>query len=184
MAEFDICAYGHQAMHGAATGILTGNGTLTGHHIIPDHCFYYTSGLRGMGDLSGFLCPGIYGYTTMSAPVIIVSADFNGGKSRNHGLIHAIFDPVEEHAAKAGGNQWTYAAAKTAALHSLSISAFPNVPNVEAILDAYFKGQCGIGDDTMLRAGEHGTMASRPAPRSSGRTARNTAAGKYRSSPY
>jgi hypothetical protein len=168
MGQFDICSYAEQGLYGAATGILAEDGTLTGHHMIPDHCLYYTSGLRGKGDLTGFACPGVSGYHIMDAPVIILSADRNGGKSRNHGLAHAIFDPIEV-AAAMGGSEWTYADARAAAVKSIATQFKPSADLVTAALDGYFKDKLGIEDDTLLRAGEHGTMSSAPAPRRSSR---------------
>lgn len=183
MAEFDICAYGDQGSHGAATGVLANNGTLTGHHIIPDHCLYYTSGLRGRGDLSGFLCPNVRGYTTAAAPVIILSANNNGGKSRNHGLAHAVFDPIEL-AASLVGNEWTYADARAAAVRSIATQFPLSEAAVTQVLDGYFVDDLGLDDATVIRAGEHGTMASAPAPRRSGRAPRQRLVPSARFKPY
>ena len=170
MAQFDICAYKDQALHGAGTGILDNDGTLTGHHIIPDHCFYYTSGLRGKGDLSGFLCPTVRAYTTADAPVILLSADNNGGKSRNHGLVHVVFDPIELKAARANGNQWTYERVRAAAIESITTNCtIYSEAQIQKVLDDYFITTCGIALDTLIRAGEHGTMRSAPPPRKSHR---------------
>ena len=72
---------------------LPDNGIYTGHHLIPDHCFYHTSGLRGMGDPDAFLC--VPRYHTLDAPVIIVTADANGGKWAEHKAIHDTFDGFE-----------------------------------------------------------------------------------------
>jgi hypothetical protein len=181
MALFDICAYRDQGAHGAGGGILADGGSITGHHIIPDHCFYYTAGLRGGGGLSAFLCPGLREYKTANAPVIIVTADANGGKSRQHGLIHAVFDPIELEARIKNGNQWTYREAKTAAIQSvLNLCHRYSGAELEEILDEYFKGRCLIVDDMLIRAGEHGTMKTAPLPRSSEREKMK----KARSTPY
>ncbi|MBL8447817.1 MAG: hypothetical protein JNJ44_10440 [Zoogloeaceae bacterium] len=171
MAMFDICAYRDQALHGAGGGILPDGGTITGHHIIPDHCFYYTSGLRGHGDLSGFLCPSVgRGYSTAKAPVIIVDADANGGKSRRHGLIHSVFDPIELSARIANGNQWTYGEAKAAAIRSVVTNCGRySAQELGEILDEYFMGQCLMDDHSVIRAGETGTMKTAPEPRRSHR---------------
>jgi hypothetical protein len=166
MALLDICAYNDQASFGA--GPCGENVILTGHHIIPDHCFYYTSGLRGKGDLSGFLCPGVKGYTTADAPVIMVTANPNGGKSLMHGNVHAIFDAIEQQA-EANGNQWAYAEARAAASFSVAQACGLAQGTIAAILDAYFKTKLGVTDGTMLRAGEHGTMKDAPEPRRSSR---------------
>lgn len=166
MAINDICAYKDQASKGA--GAYGPNVILTGHHIIPDHCFYYTSGLRGMGDLSGFLCPGVRGYTTADAPVIMVTAFPNGGKSLMHGNVHAVFDALEQQA-EGAGNEWTYAQARAAAVASVAKVCGLSADSVQAVLDGYFKTTLGLTDDTLLRAGEHGTMKSAPPPRRSTR---------------
>ena len=189
MALFDICSYKDQATYGAAVGALDDGGTITGHHIIPDHCFYYTSGLRGMGDLSAFLCPGVKGYKTDDAPVIIVTADANAGKSRVHGLIHQVFDAIELAAAKKNGNQWKYSEARDAAIQSVTGNcAKYSAAGLKKILDDYFIVGCGLTDDTLVRAGEHGTMTSAPPPRRSDRGgsggAMRTAKGTYRHNPY
>lgn len=178
MAEFDICAYGDTALHGGGTGILENNGTLTGHHIIPDHCFFYTGGMRGKGDLSAFLCPGVRGYRDSEAPVILLTADHDGGKSRHHGLVHAWFDPIEM-TASLGGNEWTYADARAAAADSIAQQFPPSAATIEAALDAYFVDELGLDDDTVLRAGERGTMKSAPPPRRSARGNRHVARSKY-----
>lgn len=174
-----ICAYKDQAVNGATTSGLAGGGAITGHHIIPDHCFYYTSGLRGKGDLSGFLVPGASGYTTADAPVILVTADANGGKSREHGNIHAVFDPIELAAAHANGNQWTYEDARAAAVKSLVDVLGCDKGTVENALDSYFVDTCGLDMGSIIRAGEHGTMKDKPPSRKSPRTKHN-----YRHSPY
>ena len=166
---FTICAYKDQKSNGA--GPISGDsafGTIVGHHIIPDHCFYYTSGLRGKGDLSGFLATGCVGYSTADAPVIMVTADQNGGKSRQHGAVHQIFDPIEL-AASLHGAEWTYGDARAAAAKSLKDGlGVPTATTIKALND-YFANVCGLEDGTLIRAGEHGTMKSAPAPRRSTR---------------
>lgn len=181
MALHEICRYDQQAAHGA--GAMAGGGTITGHHLIADHCLYYVGGLRGMGDLSAFLCPGLSLYSTGSAPVVLVTADDNGGKSREHGLIHAIFDPLERKAATANGNQWTYAEARAAAVYSVStvLSCWGST-QLTKILDDYFKGQCGLDDASMIRAGETGVMSSFTAIRKSGRDRVKSPSSRF--SPY
>jgi hypothetical protein len=183
VAEFTICAYKDQAAHGAATGILPDDGTLTGHHMIPDHCFFYTSGLRGKGYLGAFWCPGVMFYDINDAPVILLSADNNGGKSRNHGLAHAVFDPIETTASQTG-NEWTYAEARAAAVRSIATQFSPSEATVRDALDNYFIATLGMTDDTVIRAGEHGTMASAPEPRRSGRAPRAKLVPSQRFSPY
>ena len=172
MPLHSICAYKDQKANGASVGTLEGSGTITGHHIIPDHCLFYTSGLRGKGDLSAFLAPGVTKYTTEDAPVILVTADNNGGKTREHGNVHAIFDPIESAAGRRNGdNQWTYEEARAAAVKSLEALGCTKA-TVEKALDDYFVTICGLTMGTLIRAGEHGTMKNRPAPRKSGRVPR------------
>lgn len=110
------------------------------------------------------------GYSTANAPVIIVDADANGGKSRRHGLIHAVFDPIELNARIANGNQWTYGAAKAAAIQSVTLNCGRySAQELADILDDYFRGQCLMDDESLIRAGETGTMKSAPEPRRSSR---------------
>ncbi|MGB9181149.1 MAG: hypothetical protein WCB68_18090 [Pyrinomonadaceae bacterium] len=174
MALYDICAYKDVAAHIEDLPELAGGGIYTGHHIIPDHCFYYTSGLRGKGELSAFLCPGVSNYTTANGLVIIVTADSNGGKSREHGRIHDVFDPIEF--AFKGNNRWTYAEARDAAIQSVMVvCAALTAAILEQTLDAYYKTTCRMTDATLLRAGEHGAMKGVSARTS----ARNRAARPY-----
>lgn len=157
MALYDICAYKDVAAHIIGLPALPNGGIYTGHHIIPDHCFYFTSGLRGKGELSAFLCPGVSNYTTNDGLVIIVTADSNGGKSREHGRIHDVFDPLED--GFKGSHQWTYAEARDAGIQSvMAVCAALTAPSLEVILDAYYKTTCKIKNTTYLRAGEHGAM--------------------------
>ncbi|MBC7910464.1 MAG: hypothetical protein H7Y30_08190 [Pyrinomonadaceae bacterium] len=170
MAEWDICAYRDVARHTSELEALSEGGIYTGHHIIPDHCFFYTSGLRKFGGGSDFLCPGVTNYHTDDAPVIIVTADFNGGKSRNHGMIHLEFDAEENRFQRT--HRWEYQEARAAAINSIMFNyAGMSEVALSQVLDAYFKVTCGIRDTTYLRAGEHGTMPGIK-PRTSPRTKR------------
>ncbi|HLY75583.1 MAG TPA: hypothetical protein VKU80_15790 [Planctomycetota bacterium] len=158
MALWDICAYKDVSTHITGLPALSGGGIYTGHHMIPDHCWYYTKGLRGKGDLSAFLCPTVHSYKDDDAPVIIVTADANGGKSRIHGVVHQFFDPVED----GKGSSWSYKEARLAAVSSV-LSAQKaegakspwSSANLIAKLDEYFVKVCGVNDATMIRAGEH-----------------------------
>lgn len=189
MPRHTICAYADQAEHGAGPALISDGtqGLLTGHHMIPDHCFYYTGGLRGKGDLSYFLCPDVVGYTTGSAPVIIVEADKTGGKSHEHGRIHSLFDVNESIAARANSNanEWTYANARAVAVSSVRncITLYSEAELID-ILDSYYKGECGIIDGTLLRAGEHGSMKTKPTARKSKRTAAKVKKYVPRFSPF
>lgn len=166
--EWTICAYRDVAARVGAQVPPTG-GRYTGHHIIPDHCWYYASGVDG----DAFLCPGVKNYHPQNAPVIIVSADFNGGKSQNHGLIHSVFDPEENLAAK--NRQWTYTEARSAAIRSIEVVqrhqvvASPwSAAQLFQSLNSYFINTCGVLDTTVLRAGEHASLpgvATRSSPR-------------------
>ncbi len=146
-------------------GMIEANVRLTGHHIIPDHCFYYTS---GSGKESCVLSPG---YSISDAPVIMLTAEENGGKSLIHGVVHQCFDPYEYQAANANGNQWTYEDAKNCAINSVFTGAACHLSkeDLSSLLDEYFIGHCGLTNDTLIRAGEHGVMTSAPAPRRSDR---------------
>ena len=160
MALHDICAYGDAAKFGA--GKDKAGGSITGHHIIPDHCFYYTGG-RGKES-----CPVIDDYDINDAPVVIVTADANGGKSKEHGAVHSVFDPLEL-AAQKEDNEWTYAEARDAAVKSVNKALGLSAATVKAKLDAYFLTTLGLSEQSLIRAGEHGTMKHAPNPRRSKR---------------
>ena len=66
---------------------LGGGIFLTGHHIIPDHCFYIYSGGRA-AQVDQMRLQGTGAYSTDEAPVILLKADENGGKTENHGAVH------------------------------------------------------------------------------------------------
>jgi hypothetical protein len=154
-----FCSYGEQKAHGAGP---SGGGCITGHHIIPDHCFYFTS---GKGKES---CLVIEGYSISDAPVVLVTADANGGKSREHGNVHAVFDPIELKAQQ-DGNEWTYKDARAAAVKSLHDVLGLSAASVQKVLDDYFVVGLGMAEDKLIRAGEHGTMTTKPEPRRSKR---------------
>ena len=156
------CSYKDQGKNGAGP---EGDGCITGHHIIPDHCFYYTSG-RGKE-----ACTVVDGYHIGDAPVVLVRADRNGGKSREHGQVHAVFDPIELSAQTENGNanQWSYREARDAAIKSLVDVVGADGAVVLGILDRYFMNSLGLSEDSLIRAGEHGTMKNAPNPRRSTR---------------
>ncbi|NDR57389.1 hypothetical protein [Aliiruegeria sabulilitoris] len=168
------CAYRDQRVHGAGP---QGDGCITGHHIIPDHCFYYTF---GAGKKS---CPVVAGYKTGNAPVVLVTANRNGGKSREHGQVHAVFDPIELKAQRNGSNQWTYREARDAAIKSLKDALGADEEVVREKLDEYFMYELGLTEDNLIKAGDHGVMASAPDPRRNAkRRAAYTSSKKSRSS--
>lgn len=162
MALHGFCAYGKQGENGAGA---CGTGVITGHHIIPDHCFHYCSG-RGKES-----CVVIDGYTIDDAPVVLVTADANGGKSREHGTIHAVFDPLELKAQllEDSSNEWTYADARAAAVESVHKCLGLAKADIQKVLDDYFMTNLGMSTSTLLRAGEHGVMKHAPDPRRSKR---------------
>jgi hypothetical protein len=161
--HYGFCAYSAVPAHIVGAPALLDGGIWTGHHIIPDHCFYFTSGLRGRGDLTAFLQPGCAGYRTDDAPTIVVDADSNGGKSRTHGAIHDIFDKLESKAAK--GKTWTYHEALEAAIDSINtVLGAVAAGQAEMQMAAYFETQLGISKNAKLRAGER-TALPNPTPR-------------------
>ncbi|MDX1605513.1 MAG: hypothetical protein R3202_04920 [Candidatus Competibacterales bacterium] len=159
MAHLSICAYRDVPNRIANLPALPNGGIYTGHHVIPDHCWYVTSGLRGRGDLGAFLIPGCKHYRTDQAPVIIVTADANGGKSREHGKIHDIFDPLEFN----NKPSWTYEEALDAAKQSIEGNfGLAKWLFVKEEMEKYFQRQCGVKMDTELRAGEHSVHPRAP----------------------
>ncbi|MFT6903791.1 MAG: hypothetical protein ACJAS1_000436 [Oleiphilaceae bacterium] len=163
MPEFTICSYDEAKAgnFGAGENDKSSTGWLTGHHLIPDHCFFYTGGLRGRGDVSGFLIPVLKGkgYTEGSAPVILLSSDHTGAPTANHKTAHDTFDPIENKVAIKGGYEWTYAEAVEASVKSLKV--FGREEEVRGELKKYFVDKMGLDDESILRAGTAGkTMSS------------------------
>jgi len=170
MSEFRICSY-QEAMDGefgAGASDKSPSGWLTGHHLIPDHCFFYTGGLRGKGDVSGFLIPVLKGtrYTEASAPVILLSSDHFGAPTHNHKKAHDVFDPIENEFGRNQGNEWTFADAVEASVKSLKIFGVEDAVRKE--LKKYFMDGLGLDNESILRAGNSGkamksyTVPSRP----------------------
>jgi hypothetical protein len=124
---------------------LENKGRYTGHHMIPDHCFKHAPGGSGYD----YIMPG---YSINDAPTIIVAADANGGKSRVHGDIHNIFDPVEK---SHSSGEWTYVQAKKAAIDSLKGIGV----NPTSELDSYYNNI-----SKTIRAGEHASWPEYIAP--------------------
>ena len=143
-----LCRYKDTAGSIGGFAALPDGGIYTGHHLIADHCFMIAAGIRGAyGSLLVF-----QGYNVDEAPVVIVTADANGGKSREHGGVHLQFDPAE--ASFKDDQQWTYKQAREAAVDSVFAALGLVKVNVRTYLDAYFKLTLGMDDTTMLRAGE------------------------------
>jgi hypothetical protein len=90
--EFQIASY---SMSCSGQGANLGNAFLTGHNIIPDHCFYIASGGRA-AQVPQMRLLGTASYRTDDAPVIMLTADQYGGKTLHHGKVHAYFDPIEK----------------------------------------------------------------------------------------
>jgi hypothetical protein len=170
MNEFHICTFqeSEKKQFGAGENALSGSGWLTGHHLIPDHCFYYTGGLRGRGDLAAFLIPDLKGklYSEGSSPVILLSSNQQGAPTHNHQVAHGIFDPIENLAALKDTFQWTYGAAVEACVKSLK--TFVNELVIRNTLKNYFEIGLGLTADSLLRAGNSGkTMGGIDDPTSS-----------------
>jgi len=104
-------------------------------------------GVRG-GNLDLLI---VHDYNENDAPVIIVTADANGGKSREHLNAHRIFDPKED--AFCDHQQWTYTDARQAALDSVAQFGLNNI-TVGQHLDKYFITKLKMNMHTYLRAGE------------------------------
>jgi len=136
------------------------SGCITGHHVIPDHCFMYAPGVRGAkgGALN---VPGAEAYSEDDAPVILLTADdFGSTHLYMHSAVHAEYDPVEAAWVEAGNTKWTYAQARDAGVTSvLKAQAKYAVKNgwtraaLTAVLDAYYVDELGLDVATWLRAG-------------------------------
>ena len=147
---------------------------LTGHHMIPDHCFYVCKGGRTAQGVKTMQILGTAAYRTDAAPVIMLTSDSTGGKMLNHGYVHDHFDPVEKE--RSVNNTWTYEEVRAVAVESIT-SVFDGVSaaTIESALDRYFVDTIGLQARSVLRCGEHSSLADSPyAPekRRSGRTGR------------
>jgi len=154
-----LCSYREVKQNIGGFPALPDGGIYTGHHLIPDHCFMISFGVRG-GSGSLTVVPH---YSEMDAPVIVVTADANGGKSREHGVVHSSFDPEEGGFVSA--KQWTYAEAREAAIES--VFHLLDKITVGNHMDKYFKHTLGMDDYSMVRAGERSVFPGYQAVRSS-----------------
>lgn len=140
---------------------LGGGVFLTGHHIIPDHCFYIYSGGRA-AQVDQMRLQGTGAYSTDDAPVILLTADASGGKTANHGAVHASFDPVEKARFAGGQDTWTYDEVKMAAVTSVlavfSGGGNPLANKIAADLDSYFLPRFANGGNQILRCGESANL--------------------------
>ncbi len=133
---------------------------LTGHHIIPDHCFYICKGGRSAQGVKNMRVMGVGAYNTLNAPVILLTSDVGGGKALHHGEVHANFDPVEKNTALTN-IAWSYGDVKDLAIRSI-LDVFGGTitaDTIEAQLDAYFITQLGMKNSSMIRCGEHSSLA-------------------------
>lgn len=155
MKEFDIMSYKAATRKNMQAQGIHAVGFLTGHHIIPDHCFYVAKGARQLGGSLQMLIKGASRYNTNQAPVIVLSSDATGGKVLNHGRVHAVFDPAEKMLAKIQST-WTYAEVKALAIQSVIAVTGPQLKGKLSMeLDNYFVNRLGMKKNTMLRCGEH-----------------------------
>ncbi len=176
MAKHNVlCAYSEVAGKTGGFAALPDGGIYTGHHLIADNCFYFTGGLRGGG--AGLVI--VPHYNMNDAPCVVVTADANGGKSREHGQVHLLssagFDDQEDDYAAAG--VWTYGEAKAAALVSVQVLGI-SVAKVKQALDKYFVRQLGMTDATRIRAGERSVFPDYE-PRRSSREKKSVRATPY-----
>ena len=132
---------------------------LTGHHILPDHCFYICKGGRRAQGVQSMQILGTAAYRTDAAPVIMLTSDFTGGKIFNHGDVHKIFDPIEKE--KASQGTWTYEQVRELAVESITRVFGDGISSatIEGVLDAYFIDTIGLQLNSKLRCGEHSSLA-------------------------
>jgi len=157
--EFAICTYQESVnkLYGAGPNDNSSSGWLTGHHLIPDHCFFKVGSLRGMGNLGDFLIDDLAGkpYSEMSAPVILLSSKQTGAPTHNHRKVHAIFDPKENDLA-GSDYTWTYGQAVALCLESLEAFGAGVKSEAAIALKRYFETHLGLTNESELRAGTNG----------------------------
>ena len=148
---------------------------LTGHHMIPDHCFYICKGGRTAQGVQSMQILGTASYRTDDAPVIMLLSDQTGGKILNHGYVHDNFDPVEK--AKSVNGTWSYEEVRSVAVESITdvFGGGIAAATIEGALDDYFVDTIGLQSGSVLRCGEHSSLAGSsyaPEKRTSGRAKR------------
>jgi hypothetical protein len=126
----------------------------TGHHVVPDRVF--RAGARGSARING-------GVPENDGLVICVEGS-NLSRSREHGQIHALYDPVEAAAGLLGNPPGT---AKLGVLEAAGAIATAKITGcnallLEAQLRAYHQSK-GLGFDTIVRADPTGKLPINPA---------------------
>jgi hypothetical protein len=128
---------------------------MTGHHVIPAHCFM-PPGTRGEGGDARY--PGCEGYSINDAPCVCVEGE---GKEKEHGEIHKIIDAAEDKHLDAGkAGSWTYAEASTQSSKAVAEVTKCDEKCIQSQVDAYHQKKDGktpaIANDTKLRADSSG----------------------------
>jgi hypothetical protein len=121
----------------------------TGHHVVPDRVFRV--GARGSARIPG-------GISEDEGLVICVDGK-NASRSKEHGKIHAIYDPLERVAGLAGTPIGSAPLGVLEAAGALSVSKITgcNPLALEAQLRAYHQSK-GLGVDSIFRADPSGKL--------------------------
>jgi hypothetical protein len=125
---------------------------LTGHHVIPAHCFM-PPGVRAAGGSERY--PECEAYDPDAAPCICVEG---AGKEKEHGDIHEICDMLEDsHMENGSAGSWSVSDSATACAMSVNEVTNCDEDCIKAQVDQYHKENCGMKDGTPLRANSAGT---------------------------
>jgi len=121
----------------------------TGHHVVPDRVFRV--GSRGSARING-------GVSESDGLVICVDGS-NLSRSKEHGQIHAIYDPLEAAAGLAGNPKGTAPLGVLEAAGAIAASRVTgcNALALEAQLRAYHQAK-GLNIDTIVRADPTGKI--------------------------
>ena len=121
----------------------------TGHHVVPDRAF--RTGARGTGRIPG-------GLSEADGLVICVNGS-NASRSREHGKIHAIYDPAERIAGLAGSPIGTTSLGALELIAAVSVAKITgcNPLSLEAQLRTYHQAR-GLDATTLVRADPSGKI--------------------------